>query len=270
MAQLGVAFALAQRHDAHVTGMCPFELLLPIDRGYALSGYPDILGLQDFADQIDSRAGQKAERIEAMFREELRRTDVRGDWLVASGPAAQAVARRARTADLVVMGQPDPEQAMSQSARDLVEDTLMTCGRPLLIVPYAGHFGVVGDIVLLGWINAREATRAAHDALMLLGAQTKVTVLSVQRADDTPQAGEVPGADIAEHLARHEIAVTAARTFVDGGLSDADAILGYAADIGADLLVVGGYGHSRTREMILGGVTRSLLRHMTVPVLMSH
>ena len=80
----------------------------------------------------------------------------------------------------------------------------------------------------------------------------------------------LPTAEIAEHLARHEIDVSAARTVVTDGLSPADALLDYASDIGADLLVVGGYGHSRTREMIMGGVTRDLLQHMTVPVLMSH
>ena len=89
----------------------------------------------------------------------------------------------------------------------------------------------------------------------------------------TGPASEVevlPTADIAEHLARHGLNVAAARTVVADGLSPADALLGYASDIDADLLVVGGYGHSRTREMIMGGVTRDLLRQMTLPVLMSH
>jgi nucleotide-binding universal stress UspA family protein len=82
---------------------------------------------------------------------------------------------------------------------------------------------------------------------------------------------EVPQTtEIAEHLSRYQLDVSAARTVVSDGLSPADALLDYASDIGADLLVVGGYGHSRTREMIMGGVTRDLLRHMTVPLLMSH
>jgi nucleotide-binding universal stress UspA family protein len=81
----------------------------------------------------------------------------------------------------------------------------------------------------------------------------------------------VPGAEIAAHLARHGLAVTAARSVGDGQVHEADMLLSYAADIGADLLVMGGgYGHSRVRELTLGGVTRSVLRHMTLPVLMSH
>jgi nucleotide-binding universal stress UspA family protein len=104
-----------------------------------------------------------------------------------------------------------------------------------------------------------------HDSLPLLQSTAKVTVLSVQHA--APAA--LPTADIAAHLARHGLAVAAARTVADG-ISHADALLSYACDIGADLLVVGGYGHSRVREVILGGVTRELLQHMTLPVLMSH
>jgi nucleotide-binding universal stress UspA family protein len=95
-------------------------------------------------------------------------------------------------------------------------------------------------------------------------------VLTVERPRASGDSQVLPTAEIAEHLARHKLDVSAARTVVTDGLSPADALLDYASDIGADLLVVGGYGHSRTREMIMGGVTRELLQHMTVPVLMSH
>jgi nucleotide-binding universal stress UspA family protein len=95
-------------------------------------------------------------------------------------------------------------------------------------------------------------------------------VLTVERPRAGGDTQVLPTIEIAEHLARHEFDVSAARTVVTDGLSPADALLDYASDIGADLLVVGGYGHSRTREMIMGGVTRDLLQHMTVPVLMSH
>jgi nucleotide-binding universal stress UspA family protein len=108
-----------------------------------------------------------------------------------------------------------------------------------------------------------------HDALPLLAKGSKMLVLTVE----STKGGELevlPTADIAEHLSRHTLDVSAARTVVSDGLSPADALLDYAADMQADLLIVGGYGHSRTREMIMGGVTRDLLRHMTVPLLMSH
>ena len=155
----------------------------------------------------------------------------------------------------------------------------------MLLILYAGQFASVGANTLIGWTATRKSARAVHDALPLLtgpwtvgpgavgpGAvgPAKVTVLTVQSSGSASDSRDLPTAGIAEHLARHGLDVSAARTVVSDGLSPADALLDYASDVGADLLVVGGYGHSRTREMIMGGVTRDLLRHMTLPVLMSH
>lgn len=267
---LDVAVRLARRHDAHLTGLCPLDLLMPIHLGSALSGYPDLLSLQEAADRLEAQAGEKAQQIEAAFREQLRRNDVRGDWQAVSGTVAAVVARRARAADLLVLGQVDPDRTLPPAARHLIEDALMNVGRPLLLIPYAGRFDTIGTNVLIGWNDTREAARAAHDALPLIEPAATVTVLTVERARATASADTIPNAEIAEHLARHSLKVAAARTVADGSISDADTLLSYVADSGADLLVVGGYGHSRARELVLGGVSRELLRHMTVPVLMSH
>jgi nucleotide-binding universal stress UspA family protein len=268
-AKLAVAVELARRNDAHMTGLCPLELLLPADMSFALGGYPDLWALPEFARQIESQAKAKAAVIEASFRELLRRETIIGDWALETGPLISAVTRRALAADLIIVGQADPENPLPPIARSLVEDVLMTAGRPLLIIPYAGKFTTIGTNALVGWTPTRESARAVHDALPVLAKGAKVLVLTVE----STRSGEIeplPTADIAEHLARHALDVSAARTVVSDGLSPADALLDYASDIQADLLVVGGYGHSRTREMIMGGVTRDLLHHMTVPVLMSH
>jgi nucleotide-binding universal stress UspA family protein len=269
-AKLAVAIGLARRHDAHLTGLCPLELLLPADMSFALGGYPDLWALPEFANKIEGESRTKAALIEGPFREMLRREGLKGDWLLETGPLIQAVTRRTRAADLVVVGQADPDHPLPPAARTLVEDILMTAGRPLLLVPYAGRFESVGTNALIGWTPTRESARAVHDALPLLTPSGKVTVVTVELPGSASDTRAVPAADIAEHLARHGLAVTAARTFVSDGLSAADVLLDYASDIDADLLVVGGYGHSRTREMIMGGVTRDLLQHMTLPVLMSH
>jgi nucleotide-binding universal stress UspA family protein len=173
-------------------------------------------------------------------------------------------------ADLIIIGQADPDNPPPATARTLIEDTLMTAGRPVLLIPYAGRFDTIGTNALVGWTQTREAARAVHDALGLLIPPAKVLVLTVETPSTGRDGKTLPTADIAEHLSRHGLDVSASRTVVSDGLSPADALLDYAADIGADLLVVGAYGHSRTREMIMGGVTRDLLRHMTLPVLMSH
>jgi nucleotide-binding universal stress UspA family protein len=269
-AKLAVALDLARRHDAHLTGFCPLELLLPADMSFALGGYPDLWALPEFAKQIEDKARTKAAATEAGFREMVRREGIKGEWAYETGSLFSTVMHRAYTADLLVVGQVDPDNPPPATARSLIEDVLMTAGRPLLLIPYAGEFNTVGANTLIGWTPSRESARAVHDALMLLAAPAKVTMLTVETSRPERDAAALPAAGIAEHLTRHGLDVSAARTVVTDGLSPADALLDYASDISADLLVVGGYGHSRTREMIMGGVTRDLLRHMTIPVLMSH
>lgn len=268
--KLAVAVQLAKQHDAHLTGLCPQELLLPADMSFALGGYPDLWSMPQFAAQIDAQARAKAAVVEANFRELLRRESLRGDWLFETDALIPLVIHRAHVADLLIIGQVDPDNPPPAPARTLIEDVLMTAGRPLLLIPYAGRFDTVGTNVLVGWTPTRESARAVHDALPLLAPGAKVTVLTVEATRAAADSDSIPTADIAEHLARHALNVSAARTVVTDGLSPADALLDYASDMSADLLVVGGYGHSRTREMIMGGVTRDLLRHMTLPVLMSH
>lgn len=267
---LALAIDIARRHDAHLTGFCPLELLYPANLGLALSGYAEALALQEAVNQLESQSLEKARSIEAGFREQLRRNDVRGDWQAATGPVAEAVAHRARTSDLLVLGQADPDHPLPAAAGHLVEDALMSSGRPLLLVPFAGQFDTTGANVLVGWNGTREAARAAHDALLLIEPTATVTVLTVEHAKSAAGTEAVPAADMAGHLARHGLKVSVARTVTDRSITDADALLSYASDNGADLLVVGGYGHSRTRELVLGGVSRELLDHMTLPVLMSH
>ena len=269
-ARLAVAVGLARRHDAHLTGLCPIEMLLPADMSLALGGYPDLWALPNFAKQMEGQARSKAATIEASFRELLRRESVKGDWQLETGSLIPAVIHRAHAADLIVVGQADPDNPLPAPARTLIEDILMTAGRPILLIPYAGQFETIGSNALIGWTSTRESARAVHDALPLFTPAAKVTVLTIESSRAEPDNDVLPTAEIAEHLARHELNVSAARTVVTDGLSPADVLLDYASDIGADLLVVGGYGHSRTREMIMGGVTRDLLRHMTLPVLMSH
>ena len=266
---LGIAIELARTNGAHLTGLCPLELLLPADFGFVLGGYPEVMALQSAVDQLQGQAKNTAAAIEAGFRETLRREGIGGDWCAPAGPVAAAIAFHARHVDLTVIGQIDPNHRPPPPGRGMIEDVLLAAGRPLLIVPYAGAFPTIGRTVVIAWTETREAARAASDALGLIDPAASVTVLSIVR----PGAGEraeVPGAEIAAHLARHGLSVTAARTVRGGSISEADALLSYVADLGADLLVMGGYGHSRVRELTLGGVTRGVLQHMTLPVLMSH
>ncbi len=266
-ARLETALELARTVGAHLTGLCPLELLLPADLAFALGGYPEALALQSAVEQLQDQANARAATIEAEFRAGLARAGVNGDWRTAPGPVGPAIAAAARHADLTVIGQDDPDHRVPPAGRHMIEDVLLAAGRPLLLLPYAGRFPAIGRNVLIAWTPTREAARAVGDALGLIEPAAQVTVLTVARAGG---GDAVPGAEIAAHLARHGLAVTAARSVSDGQIHEADMLLSYAADLGADLLVMGGYGHSRVRELTLGGVTRSVLRHMTLPVLMSH
>lgn len=265
-ARLQIAADLARRHDAHLTGLHVIDLVLPIMPLASPAAGTAMIG--PLMDALRDQALAAAAGVEAMFHEQIRRDGIAGEWRLAEGLAPEQVALHARYADLLVLGQADPE-AGAPSAGAVIEAALFASGRPVLLVPHAGSFPTLGRRVLVGWNAGREATRAVHDALPLLAAAESVTVLAVNPAVGLDAHGEEPGADIARHLARHGVTVTT--EFVTAAEAGAEEmILNRAAELGADLLVVGGYGHSRLRELVLGGVTRRLLRGMTLPVLMSH
>jgi len=179
------------------------------------------------------------------------------EWRPISG--LKQLALHARYADLTIVGQ------APSGASDHITETLMSVGRPLLAVPRHGRFPSVGRRVLVAWNASREATRAVFDSLPLLEGATNVTVMTMDAEDD----GRAPGADIGLTLARHGIKVDVVRSTL-GDIDAGNALLSRAADQGADLLVMGAFGHSPLREKMLGGATRHILDHMTVPVLLSH
>lgn len=175
------------------------------------------------------------------------------------------LALQARYADLVVVSQTDPEDPCSRMAPGMPEYVMLTSARPVLVLPYAGVFENIGSKVLVAWDAGSEATRAVTNAIPMLRRAGKVTVAVFNPGD---AHGPQPGSDIALYLARHgvKVEVSVQHTSIDIG----EALLSLAADVDADLIVMGGYGHTRFREMMLGGVTETVLKSMTAPVLMSH
>jgi nucleotide-binding universal stress UspA family protein len=266
--RLTLAIALAQQHNAHLTGLSALALLMPARPVAHPRSYPEPDMPPAFSLDLGDVAAERAERIEATFRERLRLSGVQGDWRVVSDKISEAVARQACYADLIVLGQVDPNHPPLPAARQLVEDVLLTSGRPILIIPYTGRFETFGTNILVAWNNSREAARAVHDAIPLLAKAASVTVLAVNRRGQE-SATEDATADLIHHLVRHGISATAARTAA-ADIPVSDALLSYAADLNADLLVSGSYGHSRLRERILGSTTHEVLQHLTLPVLMSH
>ena len=263
--RLDLAVDLARRHDAHLTALHVLDTGLPIVAMADAGGGASLAALMD---QMRDAALADAATIEATFRERIRREDLRGEWRQAEGMLAEQITLHARYADLVIIGQDDPDSATVGTA-GLAGDVLFGAGRPVLVVPHAGRFPTIGRRVLVGWNASREAARAVNDALPLIAGAETAAVLAANPSRGLDGHGEEPGADIALHLARHGVKATVEHR-VAPDVPDADLLLNHAADMSADLLVVGAYGHSRLREFVLGGVTRTLLKQMTVPVLLSH
>jgi nucleotide-binding universal stress UspA family protein len=263
-ARLGAAMTLAGAFDAHLSVLCLVaEPYVPAIAGAHIPA--NLLRRQLDEAEREADARLDTARDEAT-RRGLRVETRRETGLLDRLPAL--LARQARHADLVIVGQADPETASVDDAL-LAEAAFMDSGRPALAIPYIGPRTLPPRQVILAWDGSREAARAAGDALPFLTGAARVVVLIVDAARHSHQLGAEPGADIATHLARHGVKVEV-KQVPSGGVPTGDVILAQASDEGADLLVIGGYGHSRLRERILGGVTRHLLEHMTCPVLLSH
>jgi nucleotide-binding universal stress UspA family protein len=174
------------------------------------------------------------------------------------------VTERAHHADLVVMGQYD-DQAKSVVPPDLTEEVVLHSGRPVLVIPYIGNFSHIAVKPLVAWSNSREAARALNDALPLMEGCEKATVMTfAANGDEARHACD----HVIKHLASHGIrAESQAATVNDVGIMDM--LLNATTDLGTDLLVMGAHGHSALPFMGRGAGTRYILRHMTVPVLMS-
>ena len=258
--RIDVAVMLAGSHEAHLTGLHVIEP--PVIPASVVAEFgPGFLEMQM------KRRREMAGELERRFRGRAEeRAGIEAEWRMAEGDIAATATLQARYFDLTVVGQ-GIDIGEPAALRSLPEDLALAVGRPVLIVPRYGTFGSVGDHVLVAWNGSREATRAVNDALPLLLRARRVTMLSVDPEGRTSR--RIPGADISLHLARHGVKVEAS-DMVGADIAVGDVILSYAADRGVDLIVAGAYGHSRMREMVLGGVTRHLLQHMTVPVLMSH
>lgn len=253
---------LARQFGAHLIGL--YTLPRPVMPYYVGEYVPT-----EFIQAQVNEARKAAGRAKAEFEAACLREGVSSEWVESEAMPVDAAAVYGRAVDLVVLGQPDPgpvEPHLAAAGLAVFPHELaLRAGRPILCIPYAGSFPRFGEHVMVAWNGSREATRAVHDAMPFLKKAKMVTVFGV----DPDKSRGTPGADLARHLARHDINVEVTYTISDN-ISAGDALLSTVADRGADLLVMGAYGHSRLREMVFGGVTETILDSMTVPVLLSN
>ncbi len=255
---LDAACQIVDDPNLHITGV---YVKPPVLTGlYAEAGVTSkIIELQE------AESEERANEAKALFDKAIDSYGLHSDWHCLDGYVDEAVNKLSKYADLVVIGQ-NGSMDNHKSSHSIETSIVMSSARPVLIVPYIGFTRKPGNKVLVAWDGSKESTRAVNDALPLLQQAHHVEVMAVV---DKADSDEVPTADICLYLARHGVKAEAAKVVSDG-LNTSDLILNRVSDRGADLLVMGAYGHSRIREMVLGGATYNMMRNMTVPVLMSH
>ncbi len=212
---------------------------------------------------------ERTAAAEQVFRHEVDKAGVANEWRTPTGGPVDALTMNGRYADITIVGQYNPGDGELAANSEMVDNLILAVGRPGLVVPYIGKHPTLGETILVAWDASRLATRAVNDALPFLQAAKKVIVMAINPECGPAGHGDIPGADICLHLARHDVAAEALQTHAKD-IDIGDILLSRASDLGVDLMVMGAYGHRRLRELVLGGATRHILGHMTVPVLMSH
>jgi nucleotide-binding universal stress UspA family protein len=252
--------SLAETFEAHAAGIA--FALEPVIPATVMGTLPaDIIDAQraeheKIANAARSRFDRAAGLAGLSFESHVFGTSLAG--------AADRFGRMGRRFDISVIMQPDPDEDSGNEL--IVEAAIFQSGRPVVVVPYVHKGGMTLERVMVCWDGGRAAARAIGDAIPFLERAKSLEVVMV--CDPGRQPDSLPGADMGQHLARHGVNVEVKTLFSETNVQET--LLSFAADISADFIVMGGYGHSRLREFILGGVTRGMLSSMTVPCLMSH
>jgi len=261
---LRAAGILALRFGAHATA-----LILAV---HAASNYAPEMAtlsrvLEDLAAGARGTAARERSRIETWLNEVPHKFEIR-DLLIETALMRREVLAHARRADLSIVTRA-ARPASDRARADLLDAVLFGSGRPVLLMPPDWRGERLFDTVVIGWDAKREAARAVHDALPLLALARDVVIATVDAKPSSSGHGATPGKDLAAHLARHGVSVRVNN--VDGmGRSDGRALLDCAIAVGADMLVLGAYGHGRAEQWLLGGVTRELTLNSPIPLFMSH
>lgn len=261
--RIRIASQIAVAQDAHLIGAAMTGVSRFLFQNAMLAQHDP--NLEQHLDLLRQRATKALEAFEPAARQfGVNSYETR----VVDDEAGGGISLAARYSDLVVLGQTDPDEPIPSLPTDFPEYVVLNAARPVLVIPYTGHFDKVGERVLIAWDASMEATRAVTSAIPLLKTAQHVDVLVFNSSAQPDAHGEQPGADIALYLARHgvKVEVSHQRTVIDIGNS----MLSLASDLASDLIVMGAYGHSRFREVLLGGATHTMLHSMTIPVWMSH
>jgi nucleotide-binding universal stress UspA family protein len=259
--RLEVAASLAQDFDAHLSAV--YSIMSPL---YSEPFVAD--GGAFVAQELLRFQERKDKEARASFDQAAARLGRAVEWRSDAGDPASVVCEQGRYADLIVLGQYEEDSA-NDTTPDFIGRVVLGSGRPVLVVPYAGEFPVIGKRIMVAWNASRESARAVSAAMPFLRRAAEVQIATFNARSGQGGHGDVPGADVATYLSRHGV-----KAIVSGSTSKevdvGSQILSRADDFATDLIVMGGYGHSRAFEFVMGGATRTILESMTVPVLFAH
>ncbi|MCR9214530.1 MAG: universal stress protein [Proteobacteria bacterium] len=256
--RIEAALGIAEDYDAHVKALFTIsQVTVPT----SFMGYVP----PEFIEQSRKVEEEHAAEAKAKLEEYAGKIGREVEIVIEEGYAPDLINEHAVAVDLVILGQGDPDAENNAQSQYVADELVVSSPRPVLTIPFAGKYRDFGKHVLVAWNNSRESSRALHEAMPFLKKAEKVTLVSVNAKEDEAYEME----HILGHLKRHGIEAT----YKSGqwpGIGVGDALLDALVDYSADMLVMGAYGHSRLREMILGGATENILSHMTAPVLFAH
>jgi nucleotide-binding universal stress UspA family protein len=261
--RIRLAAAIAEDEQAHLIGTAMTGIShLVFEKGEFNQHDP---AFNHHLEKLRTYADQSLESFTNIVKE-TRVTSV--ETRLMDDDAVTGMTQQARYADLVVVGQFDPVSRAPGVMADFPESVVMNSVRPVLIMPHTRKFNALPTKIAVAWDASMTATRAIMNALPLLKRSSRTDVVIFNPTVNPETHGEQPGADIAQYLSRHGINVNVICRH--SHVNEGEALLAYCADETMDLIVMGGYGHTRFREMVLGGATREILLSMTIPVLMTH
>lgn len=258
--RIAFAASLAAAHGAHLVGAA----MTGISR-FTYPGTSDLARtvIGGYVDALYQHAAQALAQFETVARSAGASAC---ETRLVADDHENGLIQQSRFCDLLVMSQTDPGHATPEVVGDLPERVMLNASRPVLLVPYSGDVTGVDGVALIGWDGSRESAHAVAGALPLLRRASRVVVAHFEAPESRPQDAQLP--ELLTWLGHHGIQADLEQH--PGSRDVGGALLARAAELPAALIVMGGYGHPRFRELLLGGVTRRVLKEATVPVLVSH
>jgi Universal stress protein UspA and related nucleotide-binding proteins len=261
--RIDAGLQLAKHHNAAVVGVFPIDM-----PGHY---YDESIVPHDVRQIVRGRRSELQDSIRKQFLEKSEAQGVSAEWRAPQGAADEALALHARYCDLLVMSKAEHTDTVASIVPNLAEAVVMGAGRPVLMIPNAGPLpSTIGERVLYCWDQRREAARAFTDAAVFMQNCKELVVLEVDRDEEQFNAFDVREHDFSKYCVSHGYPSPKHLVKQSEGIGVGNVILNTAADYGSDLIVMGAYGHSRMRQWVMGGASRTLLSSMTVPVLLAH